>query len=82
MKLYQSRVCGVGSLIVELRTLELRLLQVVEVTGSGRSEIILTMANRARTLDPEVFSINDLKEKASKKLPKMYRGECSVRPGL
>ncbi|KAJ9616893.1 hypothetical protein H2200_000613 [Cladophialophora chaetospira] len=31
------------------------------------------MANRGRTLDPEVFSINDLKEKASKKLPKMYR---------
>ncbi|OAP65126.1 hypothetical protein AYL99_01098 [Fonsecaea erecta] len=31
------------------------------------------MANRGRTLDPEVFSIRDLKEKASKKLPKMYR---------
>ncbi|KIY02029.1 uncharacterized protein Z520_02167 [Fonsecaea multimorphosa CBS 102226] len=31
------------------------------------------MANRGRTLDPEVFSIRDLKEKASKKLPKTYR---------
>ncbi|EXJ68546.1 uncharacterized protein A1O5_08339 [Cladophialophora psammophila CBS 110553] len=31
------------------------------------------MANRGRTLDPEVFSIKDLKDKASKKLPKMYR---------
>ncbi|KIX07433.1 uncharacterized protein Z518_02086 [Rhinocladiella mackenziei CBS 650.93] len=31
------------------------------------------MANRGRTLDPEVFCIKDLKEKASKKLPKMYR---------
>ncbi|KAI1609300.1 FMN-dependent dehydrogenase family protein [Exophiala viscosa] len=31
------------------------------------------MANRGKTLDPEVFSIKDLKEKASKKLPKMYR---------
>ncbi|KAL6252756.1 hypothetical protein RBB50_000475 [Rhinocladiella similis] len=31
------------------------------------------MANRGRTLDPEVFCIRDLKEKASKKLPKMYR---------
>ncbi|KAK6387175.1 hypothetical protein LTS17_000441 [Exophiala oligosperma] len=31
------------------------------------------MANRGRTLDPEVFCIRDLKEKASKNLPKMYR---------
>ncbi len=35
------------------------------------------MANRGRTHDPEVFSIADLKEKASKKLPKMYRGKES-----
>jgi hypothetical protein len=34
----------------------------------------IIMANRGRTLDPEVFSIKDLKEKASQKLPKMYRG--------
>ncbi len=34
------------------------------------------MANRGKTLDPEVFCIKDLKEKASKKLPKMYRGMC------
>ncbi|KAF2454473.1 FMN-dependent dehydrogenase family protein [Lineolata rhizophorae] len=31
------------------------------------------MANRGRTLDTQVFCINDLKEQASKKLPKMYR---------
>ncbi|KAK5210502.1 hypothetical protein LTR47_000394 [Exophiala xenobiotica] len=31
------------------------------------------MANRGKTWDPEVFCIKDLKEKASKKMPKMYR---------
>ncbi|EOD45740.1 putative fmn-dependent dehydrogenase family protein [Neofusicoccum parvum UCRNP2] len=31
------------------------------------------MANRGVTLDPHVFTINDLKERGSSKLPKMYR---------
>lgn len=41
--------------------------------------IIDSMANRGRTWDPEVFCIKDLKEKASKKLPKMYRGKSRRR---
>ena len=32
------------------------------------------MANRGLTLDPHVFTINDLKELGSSRLPKMYRG--------
>lgn len=32
------------------------------------------MANRGLTLDPHVFTISDLKEIGSSKLPKMYRG--------
>lgn len=32
------------------------------------------MANRGATLDPDVFTIADLKEAGSKKMPKMYRG--------
>jgi hypothetical protein len=39
------------------------------------------MANRGKTWDPEVFCIKDLKEKASKKMPKMYRGTFLVREG-
>lgn len=34
------------------------------------------MANRAATLDPNVFSISDLEALGGKRLPKMYRGEC------
>lgn len=32
------------------------------------------MANRGKTLNSEIFCLNDLKEKGSKKLPKAYRG--------
>ncbi|CAG9988779.1 unnamed protein product [Clonostachys byssicola] len=36
------------------------------------------MANRGKTLDREVFTINDLKEKGCKKLPRSYRGTNST----
>lgn len=34
------------------------------------------MANRAVTLDKDVFTISDLKREGSAKIPKMYRGWC------
>ncbi len=34
----------------------------------------VNMANRAATLDPNVFAISDLEVLGGKKLPKMYRG--------
>lgn len=36
------------------------------------------MANRGEILDPHVFTVNDLKERGSSKLPKMYRGDCAT----
>lgn len=36
------------------------------------------MANRGPTLDPNVLTISDLKDVASKKLPVMFRGEIGA----
>lgn len=50
------------------------------ITTNQVCQLLYGMANRGKTLDPEVFSIADLQEKASKKLPKAHRGEGRADP--
>lgn len=44
------------------------------VLSPGLQIVTKAMANRAKSLDDTVFSIEDLKWEGSLRLPKMYRG--------